>query len=59
MENKTKSIVSAVAATAFVAAAYYLPIETFLALFAGGLFLVPASFFVYLIHTLAKSEEHT
>jgi len=54
MENITKYIVSVVAATVFMAAAYYLPAETFLAAFAGGLFLIPASFFVYLIHNVAR-----
>jgi len=39
MQTKTKSIIAAIAAAAFMTAAYYLPAETFLAAFAGGLFL--------------------
>jgi hypothetical protein len=54
MENRIKYIVSVVAALVFMAAAYYLPAETFLAFFAGGLFLIPASFFVYMLQTVAK-----
>ena len=53
MENITKYIVSVVAATGFMAAAYYLPAETFLAFFAGGLFLIPVSFFVYMVQNVA------
>ncbi len=53
MENKIKYVVAAIAAAAFMTAAAYLPAETFLALFAGGLFLIPASFFVYMLHSVA------
>ena len=56
MENQIKYLVAAIAAAAFMAAAYYLPAETFLAFFAGGLFLIPASFFVYLIHTMVRES---
>ena len=49
MENKIKYIVAALAASVFMAAAYHLPAETFLAFFAAGLFLVPATFFVYML----------
>jgi hypothetical protein len=55
MKTKIKYIVAAVAAAAFMSAAYYLPAETFLAAFAGGLFLIPATFFVYMIQTVAKA----
>ncbi len=55
MQNKIKNIVAAVAAAAFVSAGYYLPAETFLAAFAGGLFLIPAAFFVYMIQTISKA----
>ncbi len=55
MQNKIKYIVAAVAAAAFMSAAYYLPAETFLAAFASGLFLIPAAFFVYMIQTVAKA----
>ncbi|VVB95764.1 Uncharacterised protein [uncultured archaeon] len=54
MENKVKYIVATVAAAVFMAAAYSLPAETFLAFFAGGLFLVPASFFVYMLQSVAR-----
>jgi len=55
MQTKTKYIVAAVAAAAFMSAAYYLPAETFLAAFAGGLFLIPVTFFVYMVQTVAKA----
>ena len=41
------------ATTIFMAAVYFLPTETFFAVFAAGLFLIPASFFMYLIHKAA------
>jgi hypothetical protein len=53
--SKIKYIVAVVAAAAFMTAAYYLPAETFLAAFAGGLFLIPATFFVYMVQTMAKA----
>jgi hypothetical protein len=48
-----KYTAAVVAVTIFVAAATILPTETFFAVFAAGLFLIPASFFVYLIHKAA------
>ncbi|HEY9246964.1 MAG TPA: hypothetical protein VIO11_08975 [Candidatus Methanoperedens sp.] len=54
MENKIKYVMSAVAALIFMGAAYSLPAETFLAFFAGGLFLIPTSFFVYMLQSVAK-----
>lgn len=45
-----KYTAAVVAVTIFMAAATILPTETFFAVFAAGLFLIPASFFVYLIH---------
>lgn len=55
MQNKTKYIMAAIAAVAFMSAAYYLPTETFLALFAGGLFLIPASIFVYMMQSISSA----
>jgi hypothetical protein len=52
-ENQVKYAVAVVAATVFMAAAFGLPTETFFAVFAAGLFLIPASFFIYLIHKVA------
>lgn len=54
MENKIKYIVAVLAAAVFMAAAYYLPAETFLAVFAAGLFLVPTSFFVYMLQSVSR-----
>ncbi len=54
METGMKYIVASIAAAAFMAAGYYMPVETFLGLFAGGLFLIPASFFIYMTYKLAK-----
>jgi len=55
MQNKTKYIMAALAAVAFTSAAYYLPAETFLAAFAGGLFLIPAAIFVYMMQSVASA----
>lgn len=55
MQNKTKNIVAAIAAAAFMSAAYYLPAETFLAALAGGLFLIPAGIFVYMMQSVASA----
>lgn len=55
MQNKTKYIVAAIAAAAFMSAAYYLPAETFLAAFGGGLFLIPAAIFVYMMKSVASA----
>lgn len=55
IETNIKYIEVAIAAAAFMEAAYYLPVETVLAAFAGGLFLIPATFFVYMVQTAAKA----
>jgi len=55
IQNKTKYTVAAIAAAAFMSAAYYLPAETFLAAFAGGLFLIPAAFIVYMMRSIAHA----
>jgi hypothetical protein len=55
MQTNIKYILAVVAAAAFMTAAFYLPAETFLAAFAGVLFLIPATFFVYMIQTVAKA----
>jgi len=49
-ENQVKYNAALAATTIFMAAAYYLPRETFLAVFAAGLFLIPLSFFVHIVH---------
>ena len=51
MEKKDRIIYNAAvfATTIFMAAVYFLPTKTFFAVFAAGLFLIPVSFFVYLI----------
>lgn len=54
-ENQMKYIVAVLAATIFMAAAFGLPTETFFAVFAAGLFLIPASFFVYLVQKIART----
>lgn len=56
MENKKdkiKYILAIVSSMIFIVTAFNLPTETFLAAFAAGLFLIPASFFVYLVHKIA------
>lgn len=52
MENQTKEnqmmyTGAIVAATIFIAVAYNLPTERFFAVFATGLFLIPALLFIY------------
>lgn len=54
-ENQVKYTVAVVAAAVFMAAAFGLPTETFFAVFAAGLFLIPASFFVYLVQKVART----
>jgi hypothetical protein len=54
MGNRIKYIVAASSVAVFMAAAYYLPSETFLAFFAAGLFLIPASLFIYILQSDAK-----
>ena len=59
MQN-VKYAISILAAAAFMAAAYYLPAETFLGFFAAALFLIPTAFFVYMlqkIHPVDADEE--
>ena len=52
--TKVKYLVAAAAAAVFTAVAYYLPTETFFGLFSAGLFLIPASLFVYLVQKVAE-----
>ena len=63
MDNKVKvknskvlSIVGITAGTAFMAAAYYLPVDSFMSFFAAGLFLIPTAFFVYMVQKMAKAD---
>lgn len=58
MDNKVKSIVATGAAAGFMSAAYYLPAETFVGIFAAGLFLIPVSFFVYMLQSVEKNPEN-
>lgn len=60
MENRTietqiKYLGVVAAALVFLAAAYSLPTETFFGVFAAGLFLIPAAFFVYFVQKVAKA----
>lgn len=55
METKVKTVVATGAAVGFMSAAYYLPAETFLGIFAAGLFLIPVSFFVYMLQSVEKN----
>ena len=50
MNNKIKYITAALAASAFMAAAYYYPAQTFLAFSVGWLFFIPAAFIVCLTY---------
>lgn len=52
MENQIKYTIAVVAGFIFTVAAYNLPSDSFFALFAAGLFLIPASFFMYLVHAV-------
>lgn len=52
-ENQMKYSMATAAAAIFIVAAYNLPTETFFGFLAAGLFLIPASFFIYLVHKVA------
>lgn len=58
MDNKVKSVVATVSAVGFMSAAYYLPAETFMGIFAAGLFLIPVSFFVYMLQSVEKNAKN-
>lgn len=60
-EDKTnvqnaKYVIATIAAGAFMAAAYYLPAETFLSFFAAVLFLIPTAFFIYMLQKVHPVE---
>jgi len=57
MKSNMKYVVAVTGAAIFMAAAYYLPAETFLAFFSIVLWIVPASFMVYIIQKMAKKDE--
>lgn len=50
------SIAGITAGTVFMAAAYYLPVDSFMSFFAAGLFLIPTAFFVYMVQKMAKVD---
>jgi len=50
MDNRLKYAAAVSAAMAFMAAGYYYPAETFLALTVGWLFFIPAAFVVYMVY---------
>lgn len=57
MDNsKILSIVGIMAGAIFMAAAYYLPVDSFMSFFAAGLFLIPTAFFVYMVHKMEKTD---
>jgi hypothetical protein len=53
MKNQIMYIAAVVATTIFISAAYFLPKDAFFSVFAAGLFLIPASFFIYLVHKVS------
>jgi hypothetical protein len=56
--NKVLSIAGITAGTVFMAAAYYLPVDSFMGLFAAGLFLIPTAFFVYMVQKMEKGDDN-
>lgn len=50
MDNRIKYIVAVFFGAAAIASGYYYPAETFLALTAGWLFIIPAAFVAYMIY---------
>lgn len=56
--NKMLSIVGITAGTVFMAAAYYLPVDSFMGFFAAGLFLIPTAFFVYMVQKMEKGGDN-
>ncbi len=60
MENRTletqlKYLFVVFAALVFLAAAYSLPTEAFFGVFAAGLFLIPALYFMYIVQKMAAA----
>ena len=58
MNSKIKGITVIVAGTAFITAAYNMPADSFMGFFAAGLFLVPTTFFVYIVQKMAKGDDN-
>lgn len=56
--GKVLSIAGIIAGTVFMAAAYYLPVDSFMGFFAAGLFLIPTAFFVYMVQKMAKGDDN-
>ncbi len=56
--SKVLSIAGITAGTVFMTVAYYLPVESFMGLFAAGLFLIPTAFFVYMVQKMAKGDDN-
>lgn len=54
--SKVLSIVGIIAGIVFMAAAYYIPADSFMSFFAAGLFLIPTTFFVYMVQKMAKED---
>ncbi len=54
-KNQIKYLIALVAAVVFLAAVYSIPTETFFGVFAAGLFLIPAMFFVYIVQKVATA----
>lgn len=55
LENQIKYLFVMVAAMVFLAVAYRLPTEAFFGVFAAGLFLIPAAFFIYIVQKVAAT----
>lgn len=55
LETQIKYLAVVFAALVFLAAVYSLPIEAFFGVFAAGLFLIPAMYFVHIVHKMAAA----
>ena len=59
MKNQIKYIVAVVSAVIFMAFSFYYPAQTFLAFFAGWLFLIPAAFIIYMVYGLVELRKES
>jgi hypothetical protein len=55
-KENVKYATATLAAAAFMAAAYYLPAETFMGFFAAVLFLIPTAIFVYMLQKIHPTD---
>ena len=55
-KQNVKYATATISACIFMAAAYYLPAETFMGFFAAVLFLIPTAIFVYMLQKIHPTD---